>query len=80
MDEVRVYIANLGKYADGEVVGAWFVLPLHEEVVAEKLGLNAQYREYAVHDYKAPFDIPECASVNEINALYDSYRRSVHEK
>ena len=24
MEEMRVYIANLGKYNEGELVGAWF--------------------------------------------------------
>ena len=28
MEEMRVYIANLGKYNEGELVGAWFEPPI----------------------------------------------------
>ncbi|MCZ1844205.1 antirestriction protein ArdA, partial [Enterococcus faecium] len=27
MEQMRVYIANLGKYNEGELVGAWFTPP-----------------------------------------------------
>ncbi|MCZ2006540.1 antirestriction protein ArdA, partial [Enterococcus faecium] len=27
MEQIRVYIANLGKYNEGELVGAWFTPP-----------------------------------------------------
>ena len=26
MEEMRVYIANLGKYNEGELVGAWYMV------------------------------------------------------
>ena len=38
--EMRIYIANLGKYNEGELVGAWFLPPISMEEVAEKIGLN----------------------------------------
>lgn len=47
---MRVYIANLGKYNEGELVGDWFSFPIDEEDVAERIGLNSYYEEYAVHD------------------------------
>ena len=28
MDDMQVYIANLGKYNEGELVGAWFTFPM----------------------------------------------------
>ena len=28
MDDMQVYIANLGKYNEGELVGAWFTFPI----------------------------------------------------
>jgi len=30
IDDMRVYIANLGKYVEGELVGDWFSFPLNE--------------------------------------------------
>ena len=47
MDDMQVYIANLGKYNEGELVGAWFTFPIDFEEVKEKIGLNDEYEEYA---------------------------------
>ncbi|MCO5432990.1 antirestriction protein ArdA [Enterococcus faecalis] len=69
MDELRVYIANLGKYNEGELVGEWFTLPVDEEKVAEQIGLNEIYEEYAIHDYELPFEIDEYISLEELNRL-----------
>lgn len=35
MDELCVYIVNLGKYSEGELVGEWFILLVDEEKVVE---------------------------------------------
>lgn len=70
-DDMRVYIANLGKYNEGEQVGAWFTFPIDEEEVAEKIGLNAEYEEFAIHDYEAPFPINEYESIDRLNYLYN---------
>lgn len=69
MSEMSVYIANLGKYNEGERVGAWFTPPIDEEVVAERIGLNGSYEEYAIHDYELPFEIDEFTSISEVNRL-----------
>ena len=37
IDDMQVYIANLGKYNEGELVGDWFSFPLDEEVIAERI-------------------------------------------
>ena len=31
IDDMAVYIANLGKYNEGYLVGAWFTFPIDEE-------------------------------------------------
>ncbi|MBC1645830.1 antirestriction protein ArdA [Listeria welshimeri] len=69
--EMQVYIANLGKYNEGELVGAWFTPPIDFEDMKERIGLNDEYEEYAIHDYEAPFDIGEYTSIDEINRLYE---------
>lgn len=71
MDDMQVYIANLGKYNEGELVGAWFKLPVDFEEVKEKIGLNDEYEEYAIHDYELPFDIDEYTPLAELNHLYE---------
>lgn len=40
---MRIYIANLGKYNEGELVGAWFTPPVDFEEVKERIGLNDEY-------------------------------------
>ncbi|MFQ9975074.1 MAG: antirestriction protein ArdA [Butyricicoccus sp.] len=69
MEEMRVYIANLGKYNEGELVGAWFEPPIDMDEVRERIGLNDQYEEYAIHDFELPFEIEEYTPIEEINRL-----------
>ena len=58
---MRIYIANLGKYNEGELVGAWFTPPVDFEEVKERIGLNDEYEEYAIHDYEL---VHSCSSGN----------------
>ena len=69
MEEMRVYVANLGKYNEGELVGAWFEPPIDYDEMAERIGLNDQYEEYAIHDYELPFEIDEYTPIDEVNRL-----------
>lgn len=69
--EVKVYIANLGKYNEGVLQGAWFALPVDSDFVAEKIGLNNEYEEYAIHDFESPVDIPEYILIDELNDMYN---------
>ena len=57
MDDMQVYIANLGKYNEGELVGAWFTFPIDFEEVKEKIGLNDEYEEYSIHDHELPLPL-----------------------
>ena len=45
MDDMQVYIANLGKYNEGELVGAWFTFPIDFEEVKEKI---CEERAYSI--------------------------------
>jgi len=67
--EMRVYIANLGKYNEGEAVGEWFTPPIDYEEMKERIGLYGRYEEYAIHTYELPFHIGEYTSISEINRL-----------
>ena len=71
-EDMAVYIANLGKYNEGYLVGDWFTFPLDEEDIAERIGLNAEYEEYAVHDTdNFPIEISEYTSIEELNRIYE---------
>lgn len=67
--DIRVYIANLGKYNEGEIVGAWFTPPIDMENVKERIGLNDEYEEYVIHDAELPFEVHEYTPISEINRL-----------
>lgn len=67
---MSVYIANLGKYNEGILQGAWFNLPVNIEDVREQIGLDDQYDEYAIHDYELPFDISEYVALDELNQMF----------
>ena len=74
IDDMQVYIANLGKYNEGELVGDWFSFPLDEEVIAERIGLNAEYEEYAIHDTdNFPMEISEYTSIEDLLDDLDSF-------
>lgn len=69
MEEMQVFIVNLGKYNEGEATGQWFSLPVDPDEMADKLGLDDQYEEFAIHDYEAPFEVGEYMSLDELNHL-----------
>jgi Antirestriction protein len=69
MLEMGVYIANLGKYTEGESIGEWFRPPIDFDEVKERIGLNGRYEEYAIHDYELPFEIDEYTSIEEVNRM-----------
>ena len=50
----------------------WFTFPIDEEDVKEKIGLNEQYEEYAIHDTdNFPIAIGEYVSIEELNEMYE---------
>lgn len=60
LDGFEVFVTNLGKYNEGELVGEWVKLPTTEEemkAVFERIGIGAKdefgqvYEEYLITDY-----------------------------
>lgn len=53
----RAYVANLGKYNEGQLVGGWISLPTSDERIFKFLRdvvrIDAQYEEYAIHDWES---------------------------
>lgn len=66
--EVKIYLTNLAKYNEGELVGKWIELPLDEtdlkNEIAEVLGND---EEYFITDHEAPFKIWEHDNPYAIN-------------
>lgn len=69
---INVWIGNLGKYNEGELVGEWFTLPCDMEEVATKIGLNEQYEEWQINDYETNIkglEIHHYSDINKLNEL-----------
>jgi antirestriction protein len=71
--QLSVYVANLGKYVEGKLVGEWLNLPTtNNQITAflkNKVGLNRQYEEYAIHDYESDFNLNEYENIYDLNML-----------
>ena len=57
---IKLYITNLGKYNEGELVGDWFDCSDGEDALYELLediGINKEYEEYFITDYETELNI-----------------------
>lgn len=72
---LKVFITNLGKYNEGELIGEWVILPISEnelEEVLERIGINEEYEEYFITDYETDIDglnVDEYSNISELNDL-----------
>ena len=70
---MNIYLTNLGKYNEGELIGEWVELPVsHEELqkVFERIGINEEYEEYFITDYECDFyEVGEYESLDTLNEI-----------
>ena len=70
---MKIYLTNLGKYNEGELVGEWVelpVLPEELEKVFERIGINEEYEEYFITDYECDFyKVGEYDDLDELNEI-----------
>lgn len=79
---MRIFITNLGKYNEGELIWEWVELPVSEEElkeVLEKIGISDEpdkngnyYEEYFITDYETDIEgveIKEYSNIDELNEL-----------
>lgn len=70
---MNIYLTNLGKYNEGELIGEWVQLPISNEdlqKVFERIGINEEYEEYFITDYECDFyEIGEYESINTLNEI-----------
>ena len=75
---LNIYLTNLGKYNEGELVGEWVELPITEEeldAVKERIGINERYEEMFITDYETDVDgltVGEYDSIQELNDLAEA--------
>lgn len=72
---LRIYLTNLGKYNEGELVGEWVELPVSQEElekVFERIGINEEYEEFFITDYETDINavtVGEYDNLDELNEL-----------
>lgn len=74
---LRIFLTNLGKYNEGELVGEWVDLPVNDdfEEVLEKIGINEQYEEWFITDYETDipgFKVGEYDNIFKLNELAEN--------
>lgn len=74
---MNIYLTNLGKYNEGELVGEWVQLPISNEdlqKVFERIGINEEYEEYFITDYECDFyEIGEYESISTLNEMAEKF-------
>ena len=82
---LRIYLTNLGKYNEGQLVGEWVELPVTEEElekVLERIGISEEpdengnyYEEYFITDYESDFNykVGEYDSIEELNEVAETF-------
>lgn len=70
---MNVFVTNLGKYNEGELIGEWVELPVSQEElqkVFERIGINEEYEEYFITDYECDFyEVGEYESIDTLNEI-----------
>lgn len=76
---LKIYITNLGKYTEGELVGAWLELPATEIKIAETLELiqidGIRYEETIITDYACDVDGVEIGEYDSLDLLNELAER-----
>lgn len=73
MDNLSIFITNLGRYNEGVLMGEWVKLPVPDDrlsEVLERIGINGEYEEYFITDYEASFanlNLSEYTSIEALN-------------
>ena len=72
--EFKIFIANLGKYNEGKLIGEWINLPFTEremEELLDKIGINEEYEEVFISDYENEFGytVNEYDNLDELNEI-----------
>lgn len=74
---LNIYIANLGKYNEGKMVGKWVELPCENlDDALEEIGVveGTPYTEYAIHGFESDIggiDIGEYDDIHALNEVAD---------
>lgn len=69
----RIFLTNLGKYNEGELVGEWVDLPVDDnfEQAFEDIGIDDHYEEWFITDYENDYGyrVSEYENIFELNDM-----------
>lgn len=84
---LRIFLTNLGKYNEGELVGEWVELPYTDQelnTVKERIGISDEpdengcyYEEWFISSYDTDIDGLEIGEYDDINEL-NNFARSLY--
>lgn len=72
---LKIYLTNLGKYNEGELIGKWIELPISDEdleQVKKEIGINEQYEEWFITDFDTDISglqVGEYDNLSELNEI-----------
>lgn len=75
---LNIYLTNLGKYNEGQLVGEWVKLPATEEELAavkKRIGINEHYEEWFITDYETDIsglEVSEYSNLEELNEVAET--------
>ena len=70
---IKIFLTNLGKYNEGDLVGEWVTLPVDDfQPILDRIGIDEEYEEWFITDYEAPFKIGEYDNIYELNEIAEA--------
>jgi len=74
MQELRVLLETKQTIND-EIRSAWFALPIDEEELRERLGVDAESEDYRILEKELPFadDVGEDTTIERLNDMYRTF-------
>jgi len=70
---MKIFLTNLGKYNEGELVGEWVEFPLSQgelQEVFDHIGINEEYEEYFITDYECDlYEVGEYENIDKLNDI-----------
>lgn len=81
---MKIFLTNLGKYNECELIGEWVELPVSQEElkkVFERIGINEEYEEYFITDYECDlYEVGEYENIDKLNDIAERIKELAEEK
>lgn len=75
---MKIFLANLGKYNEGKLIGEWVELPASSEELQEvfdRIGINEEYEEYFITDYECDIcKVGEYDNLDKLNEIAEQIK------